>query len=80
MGSALVAYGNQIADEQELPVFLQASPSGFPLYGKGGFETVKWLDVDLREWAKGAESGERGFGNYRFRYMVRLPPTVLKMS
>jgi GNAT superfamily N-acetyltransferase len=76
MGNALVAYGNRLADEAGLPIFLQGSPYGFPIYEKHGFETVQYLDVDLREWAPGAKGGDKGFGNYRFRYMMRLPRTV----
>jgi GNAT superfamily N-acetyltransferase len=80
MGNALVEYGNRVADEAGLPIFLQGSPYGYPIYEKHGFETVQYLDVDLREWAPGAKGNDRGFGNYRFRYMVRLPRTVPKMS
>jgi len=76
MGNALVEHGNRLADAAGLPIFLQASPYGYPIYEKHGFETVQCLDVDLREWAKGARSGDKGFGNYRFRYMVRLPRTL----
>ncbi|KAL8698050.1 MAG: hypothetical protein Q9201_006786 [Fulgogasparrea decipioides] len=80
IGNTLVQYGNQLADSQGLPIFLQGSPYGYPIYAKHGFETVQHLDVDLKEWAPGADSGDKGFGNYRFRYMVRLPRTVLGTS
>ena len=76
MGNALVEHGNRIADAAGLPIFLQASPYGYPIYEKHGFETVQFLDVDLREWAKGAKGGDKGFGPYRFRYMLRLPRTL----
>lgn len=79
MGTALVTYGNQIADEASLPIFLQASPYGFPVYAKHGFETVHFLDVDLREWAPNAKANDKGYGNYRFRYMMRLPRTLPEM-
>lgn len=77
MGNALVQYGNKLADEVGLPVFLQASPYGYPIYYKHGFETVQYLDVDLRKWAPKADSGDKGYGNYRFRYMLRLPETCV---
>ncbi|KAL8721558.1 MAG: hypothetical protein Q9181_007681, partial [Wetmoreana brouardii] len=80
MGDALVRYGNQLADRQGLQIFLQASPYGYPIYSKHGFKTVQHLDVDLKEWAPGADSGDKGYGNYRFRYMVMLPRTLLGMS
>lgn len=76
MGSALVKYGNQLADKAGLPIFLQGSPYGFPVYTKHGFETVQYLDVDLREWAPKATLNDKGYGNYRFRYMMRLPRTL----
>lgn len=72
-GSALVAYGNRIADARAVPIVLQASPEGCPIYEKFGFRTVEFLDVDLREWAPKAEANDKGYGNYRFRYMLRLP-------
>jgi GNAT superfamily N-acetyltransferase len=78
MGNALVAYGNQLADKAGLPIFLQGSPFGFPIYTKHGFETVQYLDVDLRDWAPNAKGNDRGYGNYRFRYMQRLPQTLPK--
>lgn len=40
MGNALVQYGNRMADEAGLPIFLQASPYGYPIYENHGFETV----------------------------------------
>ncbi|KAF7904747.1 hypothetical protein EAF00_002081 [Botryotinia globosa] len=40
MGNALVEYGNKLADKKGLPIFMQASPFGFPLYTKHGFETM----------------------------------------
>ena len=76
MGTALVDYGNRLADEKGLPIFLQGSPYGFPIYEKAGFETVQHLGVDLQQWAPGGKEGDKGFGNYRFRYMLRLPVTV----
>lgn len=80
MGNALVQYGNQLADEAGLPIFLQGSPYGYPIYKKHGFETVQYLDVDLRQWAPKADSDDKGYGNYRFRYMLRLPETLPKLG
>lgn len=79
MGNALIEYGNRLADKAKLPIFLQASPYGYPIYAQHGFKTVQHLDVDLREWAPGAGSNDRGYGNYRFRYMLRLPRTLSRI-
>ena len=76
IGSAMVRYGNQLADEANLPIFLWGSAFGAPIYAKYGFETVQWLDLDLRDWAPSAKGNDKGYGNYRFRYMVRLPLTL----
>ncbi|KAF7917674.1 uncharacterized protein EAE98_010090 [Botrytis deweyae] len=76
MGNVLVEYGNILADKKDLPIFMQASPFGFPLYMKHGFETVQCLDVDFREWAPNAKGNDRGYANYKFRYMQRLPRTL----
>ena len=76
MGNALVEYGNQLADQTGLPIFLQGSPFRYSVYTKHDFETVQHLDVDLREWAPSAESNDKGYGQYRFRYMLRLPRTL----
>ena len=70
MGTALVKYGNQLADQKSLPIFVHAMPFGHPIYAKQGFETVQRLDVDLTRFAK---SNDKGYGNYRLRYMLRLP-------
>jgi hypothetical protein len=80
MGNALVKYGNHLADQKNLPIFLQGSPYGYPIYAKHGFETVQYLDVDLTKWAPDAERNDKGYGNYRFRYMLRLPQTLPKAT
>ena len=73
MGNALVRYGNGVADGRGLPVLCQASPFGFPVYAANGFEVVGHLDVDLRDWAPYGRGNDRGWGNYRYRYMLRMP-------
>lgn len=45
----------------------------FPLYRRYGFEVLQDLDVDLRKWIEGEDSG---YGIYRFRFMVRLPKSL----
>lgn len=77
IGKAMVQYGNDLADRGPMPIFLQATPFGFPLYAKMDFEVLQELDIDLREWAmdeKDADGEE--YGHYKFRFMLRLPRTV----
>jgi GNAT superfamily N-acetyltransferase len=76
MGTAMVRYGNERADRDVLPIILHASAYGWPIYMKQGFKTVHHLDIDLARWAPGAEGGDKGYENYRFRYMIRLPETL----
>ena len=76
MGNALVKYGNLLADQKSLPIFLQAMPLGYPIYAKHGFETVHRLDVDLARKVPNAKINDKGYGNYRLRYMLRLPLTL----
>lgn len=47
-GTALVKHGLALADEQNLPVWLEASAKGYPLYKKLGFEDVEPHDTDFR--------------------------------
>lgn len=60
MGNALVQYGNRLADEAGLPIFLQASLYGYPIYKRPGFETVKYLDIDFRKWAPKTDGDDKG--------------------
>ncbi len=80
MGSALIEYGNRMADQANLPIFFEASPFEYPLYAKHGFETVEHLDVDLAKFVPGDIDYDKGYGNYRLRYMVRLPRTLPETS
>jgi hypothetical protein len=60
MPNVLVQYWNRLADEAGLPIFLQASPYGYPIYKRHGFETVKYFDIDLRKWAPKADGDDNG--------------------
>ena len=76
IGNALVKSGNQLADQESLPIFVQAMPFGHPVYAKHGFETVERLDVDLARVVPNAKLYDKGYGNYRLRFMLRLPLTL----
>ena len=50
-GSGLLRWGTEIADREGLRCWLEASPHGYPLYKRFGFEAVDVLDLDLaRKW------------------------------
>lgn len=71
VGSAIVQCCCQAADEAGLPVIVQATPFGRPVYAKAGFVTVTQLDLDLRDWVPDGKANDRGYGNYTLYYMVR---------
>jgi len=50
VGAMHMQWGFEQAEKMGLPVWLEASKMGRPLYERNGFETVGWLDVDLKSW------------------------------
>ena len=61
-GARLVQWGTDVADEAHIPCYLSASPNGYPLYKKKGFEDVDLMEIDLSKW---------GHGIYRQVFMLR---------
>ena len=57
-GTLLLERVVDLARREGLHVYLQASPSGYPLYRKLGFEDVEHFDVDLGTLAGGEPGGE----------------------
>ncbi|KAJ4350055.1 uncharacterized protein N0V89_008676 [Didymosphaeria variabile] len=87
VGSALIKYGNAIADRLGVFTWVHSSDQAWKAYAKFGYEVVKELEIDLDEYApsppekawaeklKGTGEGvtaER-WGTYVIRYMKRLP-------
>ncbi|OTA98535.1 hypothetical protein M426DRAFT_325914 [Hypoxylon sp. CI-4A] len=81
VGSALMQYGNAIADDLGLPIYVHSSHQAYEAYRKFGFEATRELDIDLDEYAprgprEGEEvMGEKGggrWGKYIIRYMKRV--------
>ncbi|KAI1258861.1 acyl-CoA N-acyltransferase [Xylariaceae sp. FL1019] len=80
VGSAMLRYGNAMADDLGLAVWVHSSHQAYEAYKKVGFETVRELDIDLDEYApRGPREdeevmGEKGcgkWGRYVIRYMRR---------
>ena len=65
-GTQLVKWGAAVADQHGLPSYLEASPAGYQLYRKFGFEDLENIDMDLTRW--GVE------GTHRFVCMIRPAP------
>ncbi|KAK1967560.1 acyl-CoA N-acyltransferase [Colletotrichum sublineola] len=77
IATRLVQHGIEEADSQRLPCWIHASPASHHLYVKAGFEEVGKSDYDLDEWAPGGKGGNRGWGRYTFRYMLRPAKNVV---
>ncbi|OAA71157.1 Acyl-CoA N-acyltransferase [Cordyceps fumosorosea ARSEF 2679] len=80
VGSALLRHGNAIADRLGVPVWVHSSHQAVEAYGKGGFEPVRTLDVDLDEYAPRpprddepvmGDKGSGKWGHYVIQYMKR---------
>ena len=82
VGTALIKYGNELADQAGVDVWVHSSQQAWQAYCKCGFEVEKTLPVDLDAYApRGPRDGEpvmdegvRGkWGLYTIRYMKRIP-------
>lgn len=77
IGTALLEWGHKYADEAGVPAFLIASPVGHPLYQHVGWKDVDApLQIDMSQWAAGAQGGDMGWGVYKYYYMLRMPKTA----
>ena len=73
IGTALVRWVTDRADEQGIYCWLQASRAAHGIYLRAGYRDVHSFKLDLSEFAPGGKEGGWGFGVYDFRYMLRLP-------
>lgn len=73
VGTALVRWVTDKADEQGIYCWLQSSRAAHSIYLKAGYKDVSSFKVDLSEFAPGGKEGGWGWGLYDFRYMLRLP-------
>lgn len=55
VGLMHLKYGFDLAEKVELPVWLESSPNGKPLYERNGFEVVGWMDWDCSQWTDDPE-------------------------
>ena len=73
IGTALVRWVTDKADEKGIYCWLQSSRAAHSIYFKAGYRDVHSFKIDLSEFAPGCKEGGWGFGVYDFRYMLRLP-------
>lgn len=72
IGSMLLRIATDLGDKIRVPVWLEATPAGHPLYLARGFHDVKVIEFDLSRWT----GEDKGFGMYRYHAMLRLPDPV----
>lgn len=76
VGAALVQWGTQRADQDEVFCWVHSSEAGYSLFKKLGFVVDRTYEVDLSLYAKMSGKPEvvgRGWPTYMLRYMIRQP-------
>lgn len=77
IGSALMKWGTDKADERGVFMWVHSSEAAYKIYINSGFEVVGILVIDLDAWAPAPPPKEAGedmiWGHYLCRYMKRLP-------
>lgn len=53
IGASLLEYGLALADERKLPVYVEATAMGVPLYTKYGFKEVSSFEISLSDYTDG---------------------------
>jgi GNAT superfamily N-acetyltransferase len=77
IGTAMLEWGHKLADRHGVPAFLVATPVGYPLYKSMGWKELDdGLRIDLRNWVASAQTGNKGLGEYKYYFMLRLPNTA----
>jgi len=71
VATKLVQWGINKADAESLSCYAHASPASHRLYDRAGFQELERDEYDLAEYAPGGKGGNRGWGVYTFRYMMR---------
>ncbi|KAF9410034.1 hypothetical protein BGZ94_001781 [Podila epigama] len=83
IGSALMKWGTDLADKDNVFCWVSSSMSGWTAYAKAGFIEIGRLDLELDNYAQGVkrtivgpdgmETTSQEWGNYIWRWMRRDP-------
>jgi GNAT superfamily N-acetyltransferase len=76
IGSALLKWGTDVADERGIFIWVHSSEAGVKAYEKAGFEPIGSLDIDLDEYAPRPPPEEVGgdiWGHYVLTYLKYIP-------
>lgn len=68
IASALIRWGQDYATKVGLPIHVEATPDGVPVYKKHGYETLDTFSIDLTKYG--------GKGPYTELEMRWTPPKV----
>jgi GNAT superfamily N-acetyltransferase len=71
IGSALLKYAADLADERGVFMWVHSSEAAWRAYTRAGFAVVRTLEVDLDEWAPVGPPEGGKWGQYIIRYMKR---------
>lgn len=78
-GAALLKHGLDLADSLGLPVRLEASPVGYGLYKKYGFEDIDVLDNPVTEkWGAVNKDGSNWGANNAVALAGKAPEGVMR--
>lgn len=69
IGNKLIERCIEVSNDENIPIYLNASPAASSLYLRSGFEQVRYFDIDLGAYGK----KYRGYGIYRNYAMLRKP-------
>lgn len=73
-GSALLKWGVELADAEGKVAWLEASPHGYPLYRRFGFEDIEVQDLKVTElWGSVREEHENWGENSAVAFAGELP-------
>lgn len=81
VGTALVQWGTQRADQDGVICWVHSSEAGYALFNKLGFVVDRAYHVDLNEYARMSGKPEvcgREWPTYTLRYMIRQPDLVIR--
>lgn len=73
IGSALVGWGLDQADELGIFAWVSSSQSGWIAFERLGFQLCGGLKANLDDFADGIENGDDKWGEYVWRFGKRLP-------
>ncbi|KAF9122226.1 hypothetical protein BG015_005622 [Linnemannia schmuckeri] len=78
IGSALLKWGTDLADKDQVYSWVSSSMGGWPAYANAGFVEVGRLELNLDDYAQGikwdqGDGSEKDWGTYYWPYMRRDP-------